>query len=250
MIAKILLVSLLVLLVQWHVAVYAQEFTPNGSDPTEIRSRIDVILAQLTSQANSNFVGSTFGGEFAFNSWLSAGLDLPFVYAWFSGRTSTGVGDIRLKILTSLYRVRQPEFFKALALGLNTHLDTGDADRGTGIGQTIMIPFVASSFELAPELLIIPRIRYLFSIKEHRDEIDEIRLDIDNVLAFPEDFWISVMPELIFDLKGIRQTTLNLQSTLGKMLDTNWGVSAVFTTNIFGEPRVESRTYISLRYLF
>jgi hypothetical protein len=104
--------------------------------------------------------------------------------------------------------------------------------------------------QLAEELLIIPRIRYFFSVKEHRDEIDEIRLDVDNVLSFPEEFWLSVMPELIIDLKGIRRTTMNLQSTLGKMLSAKWGVAAVFRTNLAGEPRVESRSYLSFRYLF
>jgi len=248
--SKMTIIYAIILYFCINVNIAAQGLTPNGTDPTEIRSRVDIILAQLTSLANSDFIGTTIGGEFAFNDWLSAGADVPYVYARFSGKTSTGIGDIRLKILTSIYRAGQFELLKAVAGGIEFHLDTGDADRGTGIGQTIVIPHITGSIQLADEFLIIPRIRYLFSVKEHRDEIDEIRLDIDNVLAFPEEIWLSVMPELIIDIKGVRQATFNLQSTLGKMLDRNWGISAVFTTNIFGEPRVESRSYFSLRYLF
>jgi len=249
-ISKTIFLHTIILFYCINVNIGSQSLTPNGTDPTEIRSRVDIILAQLTSLANSDFIGTTIGGEFAFNNWLSAGADVPYVYARFSGKTSTGIGDIRLKILTLLYRAAQFDLLKAVAGGIEFHLDTGDADRGTGIGQTIVIPHFTASMQLADEFLIIPRIRYLFSVKEHRDEIDEIRLDIDNVLAFPEEIWLSIMPELIVDLKGVRQTTFNLQSTLGKMLDRNWGISAVFTTNIFGEPRVESRSYFSLRYLF
>ena len=241
---------IVIMILSLGMTLSAQNLTIHGNDPTEIRSRIDIVLAQLTSLANSQFVGTSVLGEYAFNDWFLAGLDVPYVYAKFEGKTSTGLGDVRLKLLASLYRAQQFELLKSVAGGIDVHLDTGDADRGTGIGQTIVIPNVAASMQLAEEFLIIPRIRYLFSIKEHRDEIDEIRLDVDNVLAFPEEFWLSVMPELIIDIKGVRQTTMNLQTTLGKMLSEKWGIAAVFTTNIFGEPRVESRSYLSFRYLF
>jgi hypothetical protein len=241
---------ILILMLSLGITVSAQNLTIHGSDPTEIRSRIDIVLAQLTSLANSQFLGTTVLGEYAFNDWFLAGLDVPYVYARFEGKTSTGFGDVRLKLLASIYRAEQFGLLKAVAGGIDVHLDTGDADRGTGIGQTIVIPNIAASMQLAEEFLIIPRIRYFFSVKEHRDEIDEIRLDVDNVLAFPEEFWLSVMPELIIDIKGIRQTTLNMQTTLGKMLSDNWGIAAVFRTNLAGEPRVESRSHLSFRYLF
>jgi hypothetical protein len=245
-----LVIAILFLLLFFYSASHAQTLTPNGTDPTEIRNRFDIIIAQLTALANSHIMGASIAGEYAINSWLAAGLDMPYVYARFSGGTSTGIGDIRTRILVSLYRAPQFELVKAVATGIDVHMDTGAADRGMGIGRSIVILPIMVSMQLEEGFLIIPRGRYLFSISEHQDEIDEIRFEIDNVLFFPEEFWISVMPEMIFDLKGIRQSTMNLQSTLGKMISEHWGVAAVFRTNLFGDPRVESRSQLSFRYLF
>jgi hypothetical protein len=224
--------------------------TTNGTDPTEIRSRVDIFLAQLTSLANSDIMGTTIAGDYAFTDWLMAGADIPYIYARFSGQASTGIGDMRIRMIARMYRAEKTDLVKAVAGGIAVHLDTGDADRGTGIGQTIIIPNIAVSLILADELLIIPQLRYLFSVKEYDNEIDEIRFQIDNVIDFSQEIWLSVMPEMIIDIKGERLTTYNLKSTLGKMLDEHWGISAVFTTNLYGEPRVDSRSHLSLRYLF
>ena len=228
----------------------AQVMTPNGTDATEVRTRIDIILSQLTSLAKSDLMGLQVGGDYALAKWFSIGADVPYAYARFSGSTSTGIGDMGFRFLISSRNENDGEFLSAIAGGVEAHLNTGAADRGTGIGQTILMPHIGVSLYLDEAILIIPRLRYLFSVKEENNEIDEIRLEINNILNFSEDIWIELEPEFIFDLKGERQGTLNLKSVIGKMIDDNWGVSALYRANIVGDPRIDYMTYFSLRYMF
>ena len=65
--------NIVILFLSLGLTVFAQNLTIHGSDPTEIRSRIDIVLAQLTSLANSQFVGTSVLGEYAFNDWFLAG---------------------------------------------------------------------------------------------------------------------------------------------------------------------------------
>ena len=214
MLRRILYIQILLM---FSLRIQAQNLTPNGTDPTEIRSRIDIVLAQLSNLGTADFLGAAFSGDYAFNSWFSAGAEIPIVYAHLSGRKATGLGDVSIRMLASVYKANEMEFTKAVAAGLEVNLDTRDAGNGTGIGQTIIIPYVCASFEFAEEYLIIPQMKYLFSAKENTNEIDELRLQVDNVFSFSESFWLSVMPEMIIDIKDERLTTYNLQTTLGKI---------------------------------
>lgn len=244
---KLMILFVLILL---SMPVQAQDLTRNGADPTEVRTRIDIILSQLTSLAKSDLMGMQFGGDYALSGWLSVGADIPYAYARFSGSTSTGIGDMGVRFLLSSRNDNDRELLRSIAGGVEAHLNTGSAERGTGIGQTILIPHIGASFYLDEAFIIIPRIRYLFSVKEENNEIDEIRFEVNNVFNFAEDIWLELQPELYFDLKGERLGTMNLISVIGKMIDDKWGVSALYKANIFGEPRIDYLMYFSLRYLF
>jgi hypothetical protein len=112
------------------------------------------------------------------------------------------------------------------------------------------MPHIGASYVLDEALIIVPQIRYLFSASETSNEIDEIRIQVENIINFSEDIWIQLQPELNFDLKGERQSTMNLRSVIGKMIDEHWGVSAFYKTNIYGDPWIDYTTNLSFRYLY
>ena len=232
--------------------VSGQVTTENGSDPTEIRSRFDLQLVQLTGLGTSDFLGTTISGEYAFTQKFAAGLDVPLVYANISGYAETGIGDIRIKTIYNLLHDDAPdEFFEALSGGVNLYLNTGDAQRGTGIGQSFVAPFLALSYALAEEVRFAPVFRqYITLSKGPTDpDVNELHLQVESVAMFAEMVWIKVVPEAVIDFTGNRIPTYNLRSSLGKMFDANWGILAEFTTNIAGDPRVDYTSNLVLQYL-
>jgi len=233
--------------------ILAQVRTENGSDPTEIRTRLDMQLLRLTGWGSSDFLGTTVSGEYAFTRRFSAGLDLPLVYANVSGVAETGIGDIRIKTAFNFIYENEPDgFFEALSGGINLYLNTGDAERGTGIGQSFLAPFLALSYALAEELRFAPVVRQYFTLSKKPADADvkEIHLQIESIAMFSEMIWIKVMPEAVIDFTGYRIPTYNLHSGLGKMFDSNWGLLAEFSTNLAGNPRVDYTSNLTLQYLF
>ena len=232
--------------------VFGQVRTENGSDPTEVRSRFDLQLVRLTGLGSSDFLGTTVSGEYAFTQKFAAGLDVPLVYANVSGYAETGIGDIRIKTIYNLIYDDSPdEFFEALSGGVNVYLNTGDAERGTGIGQSFVAPYFALSYALAEEIRFAPVARqYITLSKGPTDQdVNELHLQVETVAMFAEMVWIKVVPEAVIDFTGNRIPTYNLRSGLGKMLDGNWGILAEFTTNIAGDPRVDYNSNLVLQYL-
>ncbi len=243
----------ILLVCTFPILIFAQVRTENGSDPTEIRTRLDLRLVQLTGWGSSEFLGTTISGEYAITPRFSAGLDLPLVYAKVSGYPETGIGDIRVTTAFNFIYDNEPdEFFEALSGGVNLYLNTGNAERGTGIGQSFIAPFLAMSYALAEQLRFAPVVRQYFTLSKRTEDedVNEIHLQIESIAIFSEMVWIKVMPEAVIDFTGYRIPTYNLRSGLGKMFDKNWGLLAEFTTNLAGDPRVDYISNLTMQYLF
>jgi len=233
--------------------IFAQVRTENGSDPTEVRTRFDLELVQLTGFGGDDFMGMTISGAYAFSRKFAAGLDVPWVYATVDGFAETGIGDIRIMTIYNLiYDDSGDEFFEALSGGINLYLDTGNAERGTGIGQSFIVPYFALSYALAKQLRVAPVVRQYISMTRDADntQIDEMHLMIDGIAIFDHGIWIKITPEAVIDFEGNRIPTYNLRSSLGKMVDKNWGIVAEFTTTLAGDPRVDYTSNLTLQYLF
>jgi len=233
--------------------ILAQVRTENGADPTEVRTRLDLQLVQLTGLGSGDFLGTTISGEYAFTPKFSAGMDIPLVYANVSGYSETGIGDIRIKTTYNIvYDSTADEFFEALSGGINLYLNTGDAVRGTGIGQSFIAPHISLSYVLAEQLRVAPVVRqYVTLSKGPNDEnVNEMHLQIEGIAVFEEMIWIKVAPEAVIDFTDNRIPTYNIRSSLGKMFDANWGLMAEFTSNIAGDPRVDYTSNLTLQYLF
>jgi hypothetical protein len=233
--------------------IFAQVRTENGSDPTEIRTRVDLQLVQLTGLGGGDFMGTTISGEYAFTRKFAAGLDVPWVYTTVDGFAETGIGDIRIMTIYNLvYDDSGDQFFEALSGGINLYLDTGNAQRGTGIDQSLIAPYLALSYALAEQLRVAPVLRQYISLSKGVDnlQINEMHLMIDGIAIFEHGIWIKITPEAVIDFEGDRIPTYNLRSSLGKMLDENWGIVAEFTSNLAGDPRVDYTSNLTLQYLF
>ena len=209
-------------------------------------------MVQLTGLGSSDFLGTTVSGEYALIPKLSAGLDVPLVYANVSGNAETGIGDIRIKTTDNILYDSSPDgFFEALSGGINLYLDTGDAIRGTGIGQSFIAPYLALSYALAEQLRFAPVFRQFITLSKRPNDpdVNETHLQIEGIAIFSEMVWIKVVPEAVIDFTGNRIPTYYLRSSLVKMFNPNWGLVAEFTTNIAGEPRVDYTSNLTLQYL-
>ena len=79
-------------------------------------------------------------------NWVSVGLTIPLVYADFPSSSTFELGDIKLSALISLFQQPNESVFKAIGIGGNFFLNTGDVETGTGFGQPTGSIYIASSF--------------------------------------------------------------------------------------------------------
>jgi len=247
----ILLSSLLV--EKTNAQGFTYKLTANGTDPTEIRSRADLFFAQVTSRASRDLFGSQLSGTYAINPKFSAGIDIPYIYTDLSGgRQGTGIGDIGIRGKVGLYRQKEEQFLRAVALGINLLLDTGDADQGTGSGEYAIELTLNASYSLAEEILIVPAIGTYSTLgaDSSAENENELHLKFLTVLNFEEGIWISVQPELVIDLTGEYQYSLPVRMIIGYMFDDKFGLSAQYTNFVAGDDRVNYFANVDLRYLF
>jgi hypothetical protein len=254
---QIIFISILLFYSILSTKIYGQEFeyklTPNGTDPTEIRSRADLFFAKVTSGASRDLFGSQLSGTYAFIQQFSAGLDVPYIYTDLSGgRQGTGIGDIGIRGKVGLYRQKNEQFLRSVAAGVRLLLDTGDADQGTGRGDYAIELNLNASYSLADEILIVPAIGTYstFGADSSSANENELHLKFLTVLNFAEGIWISLQPELIIDLTGEYQYSLPVRMIVGYMLDSEFGLSAQYTSFVAGDDRVNYFANIDLRYLF
>ncbi len=232
---------------------FTYKLTPNGTDPTEIRSRADLFFAQVTSRASRELFGSQLSGTYAVNQQFSAGIDVPYIYTDLSGgQFGAGIGDIGVRGKVSLYRQKEEQFLRAVAVGLKLLLDTGDAHLGTGKGDYAIESTLNASYSLAKEILIVPAIGTYSTLGADSSTANEneLHLKILTVLNFEEGIWISVQPELVIDLTGEYQYSLPIRMIIGYMFDNKFGLSAQYTNFVAGDDRVNYFANVDLRYLF
>jgi hypothetical protein len=192
----------------------------------------------------------TGGADLAVSKWGVLGFRIPLVYANFPSTTTTEIGDIRLSGLIALFQKPEDTIFKALGIGADVTLNTGDVTLGTGFGQTIVAPYVTASFYPAEGLLIAPFVKEFISLEkdENARNINDLSLRvITNYSVDP--IWIRLTPELLIDLLGDKKTLYTLRSSLGIMIDEYWGFSADVIYQIAGERRYEYLGQINMRYL-
>jgi hypothetical protein len=222
----------------------------NGTDPTDIRSRFDANLARIDLLSAGYILELGGSADLAFSKWGSIGIRVPLVYANFPSTTTTEIGDIGLNGLVALFQKPEGSIFKALGVGADLTLNTGDVELGTGFGQTIVAPYVSASFYLAEGLLIAPYVKEFISVDkdENGRNINDLSLRvITNYNIDP--IWIRLTPELLIDLLGDKENLYTLRSSLGIMIDEYWGFSADVIYQIAGERRFEYLGQISMRYL-
>ncbi|TFH01417.1 MAG: hypothetical protein E4H13_05000, partial [Calditrichales bacterium] len=133
----------------------------NGTDPTEIRTRVDLYFAQVTSLSSRDLFGSMLSGSYAVSEDFALKMDLPFIYTELSGgRIGSGAGDIAVYGMYSFHRRGQEEFLKAVSGVIRIVMDTGSADEGTGKGSAAIAPGLSASFSAMDEVLLIPSVEW------------------------------------------------------------------------------------------
>lgn len=229
------------------------DLTANGTDPTEIRSRMDLYFVQVTSRASRDLFGSQLSGDYALSKNLSAGIDLPYIHTELSGgRIGAGIGDIAFRGLLNIYRRDHDRYLKSSAIGIKLVLDTGSADEGTGDGKYAVAPNIAATYTLADEFFLSPVIELFSTFGGDSTAVDihELHIKLLTVITFSEGIWISLRPELIIDLTGEFQASYPLRTIVGIMLSENFGLSAQYTHFLAGDERVNYFANVDLRYLF
>jgi hypothetical protein len=249
---KFLLIFLII-----TISTRAQEgefwLTPNGTDPTEPRTRIDFIIAQATVLSNGELFGTQISGELAFTKWFSAGLAVPFIYASLSSDPDgSGIGDVALRALVAPYQAKTDAVFRAVGLGAEVSFKTGDVDQGTGRGQNVFSPYLAASFEVAKQLLFIPLVResISFDSEDPDNDINDLSVHVPFIYTFSGGFWISLDLEGVYDLTGEFQPLYLFNSEIGIMVNEKIGFAGVLTNNIAGQKQFDVFGSLNMRILF
>jgi hypothetical protein len=224
--------------------------SPNGTDPTEPRNRLDAYLTRIELQGAGYILQTTLSGDLAIADWGGVGLRVPLVYADFPSTQTFEVGDIQLNALWAFYRPRFEGSLDAIAIGVDVFLNTGDVETGTGFGQYILAPYLAASFYPADEIMMTPIIEQFVSLDQ--DESGKDRNDLStrlNMTATFEEIWVTLVPEILFDLTNTRENLWTLRTSIGYMFDPKMGISADFVSQLAGEKRFNYLGRINFRYL-
>lgn len=250
-------ILLLMILALWCLlpAVQAQELSQwlssTGTDPTDIRTRLDASIGRVDLLSSGYILELTGSADLAFSRWGRVGLAIPLVYADLASTITTEVGDLKLTGLVSLFQQPQGSVFKALGIGADYFMNTGDVETGTGFGQSIIAPYITASFYPADGLLVAPLVEEFISVgnNENVDERHDISIRIISTYGTDEDIWVTLAPELIIDALGEKKNLYTLRTSLGLMLNEKMGFSADFVYQIAGERRFEHLARINMRYL-
>lgn len=250
-------VVLLMILAIWCLlpSAQAQDSTQwismTGTDPTDIRTRLDASLGRVDLLASGYILELAGSADLAFSRWGRVGVFVPLVYAYFPSTTTTEVGDIRLTGLISLFQQPEGSIFKALGIGADYFMNTGNVDLGTGYGQSIIAPYVTVSLYPADGLLVAPFVEEFISVSD--DDAGNKRHDVSvriiSTYATEDGVWVTLTPELIIDVLGEKQNLYTLRTSLGMMMDERMGFSADFVYQIAGERRFQYLARINMRYL-
>ena len=223
----------------------------NGTDPTEVRDRLDFVVGEAQFTTSRNLFGFSAKGYKMIVPWLSVGVKVPFLYSDAVYENKFSVGDINIGLLTSFFGRQNRSGFSRYAFGLKYYLNTGDPFIGTGVGQQYLAPRLTAIFLTKEgDAFIAPTIEYYYSINNDPDYLSINKLDIrvEGTLNF-NDFWITITPEMKFDFEGIYETTYYIGSYIGKMINKNWGVSIDFIYRFAGEPDFNYLGRLNVRYL-
>jgi len=226
-------------------------WTNNGTDPTEPRTRGEFDITRIEPVSAGYILEFPFAGELALRRWVSLGLTVPLVYADFPSSSTFELGDIKLSALISLFQQPNESVFKAIGIGGNFFLNTGDVETGTGFGQPTGSAYIAASFYPAEEIMIAPILQEFISVDQSSEEkkLNELSIRIQSVFNFSEGWWVDLTPELIVDLRSVRDNLWSLRSSIGKMVNKNVGLSADFFYQLAGEKRFEYLGRFKMRYL-
>jgi hypothetical protein len=238
-----------------HVLAQDQldSITLNGTDPSEVRTRFDSYLGRVDPLSSGYILELGASYKLALFKWGSLGLSAPLVYADFTSSTTFEVGDIEINTLFSLYKRKSNHLdFKAVAVGFDASLNTGDVNVGTGFGQTILSPYITATFVPAEEILISPMIKEYISVSDDEQgrDMNQVSIRIINIYNFEQGIWLDLTPELILDLKGDKKSLWTLRSALGIMINRKYGFAANYISQLAGERRFQNIVSISMRYLF
>jgi len=222
----------------------------NGTDPCEPRTRFDAYLARIEPLASGYILQMSATADWAFREWASVGLQVPLVYANFPSTITTEIGDIQLNALLAFYRNKNEGTFKAAALGCDFFLNTGDVETGTGFGQYVIAPYLATSFYPAEEIMMTPIIEKYFSLNEDdaNRSINDLSIRVNTTLTI-EEVWVTIAPELLIDLSDEMENLWTLRTSLGYMVNPKMGFSAELISQLAGEKRYNYLGRIAMRYL-
>ena len=247
----LVLLNLVLLLTNLSAQNPDSTLSPNGTDPSEPRSRFDAYLARIEPLVSGYILQASASADWAFRPWGSVGVQVPLVYADFPSSVTTEIGDIQLNALLAFYRNKNVGTFKAAALGCDFFMNTGDVETGTGFGQYVIAPYLTSSFYPAEEIMITPIIEKYFSLNtdDANRSINDLSIRINTTLTI-EEVWVTLAPELLIDLSGDLENLWTLRSSLGYMINPRVGFSAELISQLAGEKRYNYLGRIAMRYLF
>jgi hypothetical protein len=224
--------------------------TPNGTDPTEPRNRLDVFLTRIEPLGTGYILQTTAAGNLAISTWGSVGLRVPLVYADFPSSQTFELGDIQLNAFWAFYQPRLQGSLNSVAIGVDAFLNTGDVETGTGYGQYILAPYLAASFYPAEEIMMTPIIEQFFSLEKDDSGRDRKDLSIRlNMTATFDVIWVTLEPEILMDQTNTRKNLWALRSTVGYMFDPTMGISADFVSQLAGDKRFQYLGRLNFRYL-
>ena len=176
--------------------------------------------------------------------------EFPWFMPIFPTSETFEVGDIQLNALLAFYRPKMEGSLDAIAFGLDAFLNTGDVETGTGFGQYVIAPYLAASFYPADEIMITPIIEEYISLDDDSTgrERNDLSFRINTTLTI-DQFWVTLVPELLIDMLGRNKNLWALRSSLGYMFSERSGISAEVVSQLAGEKRFNYLGRLNYRYM-
>jgi hypothetical protein len=199
-----------------------------GTDTTDIVTSLGTNVRLLDQNGEGNRNSSNFTGyivdveyDHAIGDHLlgiSAGMvknrsdDFPNGGDW-------GFGDIEARWKWAPYRNPEATWYqpRAMGLGVDVLLPTGDLDKGTGLGAVYLRPNITFAFTPATNFNIYLTASYFHSFDEESGAQVERGFGLEPRFEykFPQGVYASWAPEFIFDAKGTEEDTANHRFELG-----------------------------------
>lgn len=268
--------SLLVLAIGFSIQCLCQNTsTVNvsvASDPATMQSHVALDVESYFFIQEAQFYAVRLGYYYGLGDKHLFGLTVPFVHNVFHAdyagfENTTGIGDIKMMYMAAFHLKNSVTGLSRISTYLEMTAPTGQPRLGRGAGAWLYKPGVVFKYELAPEVLFFPEVRFQFSGDEVNSRAgsdgvpDPTNPDNDGLLqnltlTVPVIMqleawkgWLSINPQYIRSFSE-RTSFVFLRMDVGRMIGDKSSASLHLSKFVAGQPRLNVIVQARFQFFF